>query len=39
MHGFGEYHYVDGKKYFGEFYENMKHGVGTMTAPDQNDKL
>ena len=34
MHGFGKYDYSDGKKYEGEFFNDIKQGKGKMTFPD-----
>lgn len=34
MHGHGVYNWEDGRKYDGDYFENVKQGKGTLTWPD-----
>ena len=34
LHGKGVYSWPDGRKYDGEYQDDMKHGLGTYTWPD-----
>jgi len=34
MHGRGKYEWSDGRKYDGDYIEDLKHGYGVFTWPD-----
>ena len=34
MNGFGEFLWPDGRKYVGEYKDDLKHGFGTIEWPD-----
>lgn len=38
VHGFGEYRWLDGKKYVGGWYEGKMHGQGELQIPQGNDR-